>query len=150
MTLEAVTEALVTMFTAALGAVPVFDGPTPTKQLPPVYLIVGSTGDDGEDAVVALPESDMGNHWTDESAELQCVVYAWAGNGTVAVQRNLAQPVVDTCRAALYADPTLSGVLKGGYKAWVTRVTRTQQQTSDGPVVKLAMTISYSNLLTPA
>lgn len=145
MTLEAVTAALVALFDAAL-TVPVFDGAATTAQIPPAYLVVGWSGD-SEDSVVALAVSDMGNRWDDEAGSIECAVESRAGNGTLAGHGVIAAGIVDDCRSALLADPTLGSVLVNGYSAHISRVTRTREQTDSGPVVRYGFTVEYTNLL---
>jgi hypothetical protein len=147
MTLEAVTAALVALFDAALS-VPAFDGAVVTEQIPPAYVVVG-WAEDADDSVVTLDVSDMGNRWDDEAGEIQCAAYSWAGNGTLAQHGVIAAGLVDGCRAALLASPTLGGVLVAPYSACITRVTRVRQQTDGGPVVRYGFTITYATLLTP-
>lgn len=144
MTLEAVTAALVTLFDAAL-AVPVFDGETATGQKPPAYVIVGWS-DDGEDSVVDLTPSAMGNRWFDEDATTECAAYSWAGNGTLAEHGAISAALVEDCIAALAADPTLGNVLVPPYAAYVSRAARIRNVEGE-PIVKYRFTISYTNLI---
>jgi hypothetical protein len=144
-TLEAVTAALVSLFDAALS-VPAFDGAVVTEQIPPAYVVVG-WAEDGDDSVVTLDVSDMGNRWDDEAGQVECVAYSWAGNGTLAQHGVIASGLVDQCRAALLADPTLGGVLLAPYEAHLSRVSRVRQQTDGGPVVRYGFSVTYANLL---
>lgn len=146
MTLEPVTAALVALFDAAL-TVPAFDGAVVTSQIPPAYVVVGWSGD-SEDSVVDLAVSDMGNRWDDESGTVECVAYSWAADGTLAQHGVIAAGLVDQCRAALLASPTLGGVLMAPCEAHLSRVTRVREQTSEGPVVRYGFTVTYDNLLT--
>lgn len=146
--LNDVIVAVAAAFDAAL-AVPVYDGPQVTAGSIASFVLVGSTGEDEDAATTDLDLSSMGNLWDDESGDIACSAWAQSGGATIQSLRVTAATLVESCRDALTANPTLGGVLPPGWMARVQgRVALRQSQTSKGPVVRFTFNVTYSTLLT--
>lgn len=147
--MHAVVTALHTQVDAALTK-PVYDGPRPTSAADPDYVLIGSTGDDGDDAATNdLSLSSLGpGTWTDHDGEIVGSVWSVTGGTDMTACRAAAQATFDAVKAAIDADRTLGGVLKMPGLARVSRAALRQQQTSEGAVCRIAFTVTYQHTST--
>lgn len=143
--MDAVLLALVALLDAALD-VPVYDGPRPTSAADPAYVLVGTDGTaDAQGVSVELGLSDIGpGDWTDHAGEVTCSVWSVSGDTDMAATRAAAQNLLDACRAAIAANPTLGGLLEVGGLAQVTRAELQQIQTGDGALARITFTVAYA------
>ena len=142
-----VIAALVTTFDGATTA-QVFDGPVPTSEKPTDYVLVGSTGEDEDDASADFELSPMGpGDWYDETGAVECSAWSWTGDTDITVPRAACIATFEACRDAVAANRTL-GVLPLNGLATVTGMRLRQQQTSAGAICRAVFTVTYRNTLT--
>lgn len=111
------------------------------------YVTVGERDPDSDDVTAERSLADAGNRWHDELGAIQCVIECWDGDDMAAV-RAAARTLLEQCVGAINADPTLGGLLKAPGFAFVSLVGLRQAQTSNGPLVRVAFTVSYAALIT--
>ena len=142
--IPAVVDALVTILTAALPDVDVYDGrwvtaPASTRS----YLTVGWTpeeeGPSGEQSWAGL-----GAKARDERIAVPCYADAYSGSTDTAERRNAAFELLTAAEDALRADPTLGGaVLQPGW-AEVGNYSVRQEQTDAGLEVGVTFVINVT------
>lgn len=144
-----VITALVSTFTTANPTATVIDGPRPTSDRATSFILVGSTGDDDDDATTDDTLSALGpGTWHDENGEVFCSAWAWSGDTDIVTVRTSALGLYRACRDAVAADRTLGGALPLAGLAQVTRARLRQQQTSEGALVRVVFSVTYSTILT--
>lgn len=149
-----VQASLVTLFQAAMPAgVKVHRGPRGRTANQKQYVLVGTDGgttgvESGDDSAMSAEQqqSDKGpGGWRDESGQVTCSVWVWTGSSKADVPRADAQALYEACEAAVYGDRTLGGLTR---LSEVTRVSIREEQTSNGPVVRVVFAVDYLALIT--
>lgn len=148
MILNSVIASLVTVFDTAVS-VDVYDGPVPTSVNKSDFVLVGSTGEEDDGAVVELALSDTGpGTWFDETGEVVCSVWSWSGNTDLAARRVAAAANAVACINAVKANRTLSGLLVAPGLAEVSVLNYQPRQTSEGAICRFTFNVSYRHLVT--
>lgn len=149
MILHSVIAALVTRFNTAVTPT-AYDGPVPAAVNDPDYVLVGSTGEDGEDgATVDLELSDLGpGNWHSESGEVVCAAVSWSGGKDVDARRAVASQLAADCAASVHSDRTLGGLLDGDGLAQVSGFRYRAHQFAEGALVRVTFSVTYSHLNT--
>lgn len=143
-----VITALVSTFTTANPTATVIDGPRPSSDRPPLFILVGSTGDEDDDATTDDTLSDMGpGTWHDESGEVFCSAWAWTGDTDPAGVRASALAAYAACRDAVAADRTLGGILQLPGLAQVSNM-RLRQSAEGGSLARVIFSVTYGSTLT--
>lgn len=150
MILNSVIAALVTAFRTAVSPTSVVDGPVPTSVNKSEYVLVGSTGDEGENgATVDLTLSDLGpGTWHDESGLVVCSAWSWSGGTDLAAKRATALQLATSCTAAVHMDRGLGGLLVAPGLAQTSDLGLLVQQTDKGGLCRVTFTVTYSHLNT--
>jgi hypothetical protein len=148
MILDAVLLRLVALFTAAV-TVPVYDGPFPPAVNSPQFVLVGSTGEQGDDgASVEFELSELGpGTWHNETGQIICSAWAWDGGTDVPARRAEAEAAAMACIGAVWADRTLGGLLHGAGIAQATGIRYQPQQTDRGAICRFLWTVTYTQHL---
>jgi hypothetical protein len=142
--IPAAIDALIEIFSNAIGSEYVHDGPGPTPPNGNCYVFVGCANSDDENSESA--SSDQGWAWLghtmrDENIEVYCDVRAWTGDQND--QRSARQLAFDTLGAltdAITTDPSLdnSVIQVTGIRSGTLR----QFQNSSGANASLAFTVT--------
>lgn len=151
MIINSVLAALVAKFDAAT-TVPIFDGPdiSALNKQATGFVLVGSSGDEDEDAVVidqALSNLGPGT-WLEETGDIVCAAISWAGGKDIATRRAASLAVATACADAVQDDPTLNGVLIEPGRADVSALRLQQRAEETGVLVRVVFTVRYSALVT--
>jgi hypothetical protein len=138
----AVIDALVTLAgTTSAGAV--FDGPSVNGLNAVDFVVVGGTEDpDDEPSSFDQAWNGLGNRTKNEAAEITCAVIVGVGDDGVKIARDRAIAVLGEFETAVRADPSLGGVLSGGW-AHVSGGRYLQRLNTQGLYVRIAFTVSY-------
>lgn len=137
----------VTAILSAALSVPVYSTDDLVGDEARAYVTVGERDPEADDVVAERAIADAGNRWHDELGAIQCVVEAWSGDNVAAV-RATVRSLLDQCVGAINSDPSLGGLLDLPGHAFVSLIGLRQAQTSRGPIVRAAFTVSYSALIT--
>lgn len=141
--IPAAIDALVAIFTAAIGAEYVNDGPGPTPSDGSVYVYVGCA--DGDDADSPSASTDqtwawLGHTQRDETCEVYCDARAWTGDeGDMKSARDAVFGVMNAAAAAVVNDPSLTNAVI--YVTGIKSATLRQIQNSQGTMAALAFTV---------
>ena len=138
----AVIDALVALAgTTSAGAV--YDGPVVTSTLPPDFVVIGGTEDpDDEPSSFDQSWAGLGNRSKAETGDVTCAVLVGTGDENVKVARDRALVILGQVEAAVRADPTLGGVLSGGW-CQVSGGRHVQRLNTQGLYVRITFTVSY-------
>lgn len=148
MILDDVLQALVALFDAAVS-VPVHDGPVPQSVNSGEFVLVGSTGDDEDGAVVDIELSTLGpGDWFDESGEIVCSAWSWSGGTDLAARRAAALALASACASAVAADRTLGGLLEAPGLAQTQVFRYEPRQTSEGAICRIVFSVTYAHVNT--
>ena len=149
MILPDVIARLVALFEGAVS-VPVYDGPKPEATKQPQFVVVGSSGVEGEEgASFEFTSSSLGpGTWLDEAGDIVCSAWSHYGGTDVATRRSEALGLAESCLAAFHADRTLGGLLTvPGAVASGLRHEAVQDAT--GALVRVSFTVAYQAIVTP-
>lgn len=148
MILDEVILALVALFDGAVAA-PVYDGPVPAAVNKGDFVLVGSTGEDDDGAVIEQELSEVGpGTWLNEVGEVVCSCWSWSGGTDLPARRAAAAALVTACADAVAADRTLGGLLKTPGLAEVSSIAYQPRQTSDGAICRFTFFVTYRHVNT--
>ena len=138
----AVIDALVSI-AATTSAGAVYDGPLVTAEYASDFLVVGGTEDpDDEPSSFDQAWNGLGARTKNESGEITCAVLVGTGDEQVKVSRDRALAILGEFETAVRADPSLGGVLIGGW-CHVSSGRHVQRQNTQGLYVRITFTVSY-------
>lgn len=138
----AVIDALVTL-AGTTSAQAVYDGPVNITAPPTDFIVVGGTEDpDDEPSSFDQLWNGLGAKTKNESGEVTCAILVGTGDEAVKVSRDRALAILGEFETAVRADPSLGGVLVGGW-AHVSSGRHTQRLNSQGLYVRVTFTVSY-------
>lgn len=138
----AVIDALVTL-AGTTSALSVYDGPANTTTTTTDYVVIGGTEDpDDEPSSFDQSWNGLGAKTKNEVGEITCAVLVGTGNDDVKVARDRALAILGEVEAAVRADPSLGGVLIGGW-AHVSSGRHVQRRNSQGLYVRITFTVAY-------
>lgn len=142
-TVNAALAALVSAFEAStdLADTAVSDGPAMVDKGTGKFLTVGHQANSTDDLAVNVETSTEG--WANgpqrERFEVYCSASAFVGDDDQAMARGAAFPIYSAACAAIYADPTLGGVvMRAVPSSWILH----QSATSQGRVATLNFSIA--------
>lgn len=144
-TIPAVIDALVTLFSGALGATNVIDGPGVTDAKITDYVVVGVSDPDadsiGESATSVQGWAWLGHVQRDETIVVHCVAVSWNGDTNQQQARNSVFSMLGTVTTAIQSDPTFAvgGVL---WCQGVTHVALHQLQDAEGAIAFLPFDVT--------
>lgn len=144
--LPAVIDALVTVATAAVAPVPVYDGEHVAEE-PGPFLMVGV--EDLESSTSPLSASaeqswaSVGAKSRDESGRVVCVAYCDDGSARMKAARDGVFDIADRLEQGLRADPYLGGVTGLLWAEYGGSIQLTQAQYQGGAVAMLAFQVNY-------
>jgi hypothetical protein len=144
-----VVDALVTGLRAETGysapggtGIPVFDGPTPTGDVPQQYIVVGSRGDDTTAGSIETDWHAFGARADrDETGEVYLYAAAWSGD--VDSGSTLRGQVRAMCESATTVGYSLSSASWQAYRGLTAVDQIDQRQTGDGLLVEARMVLRY-------
>jgi hypothetical protein len=138
----AVIDALVVL-ARTTSATAVYDGPTVTIPVPVDFVVIGGT-EDPEDDGSSFDQSwnGLGKRTKDEAGEITCAVLVGTGDDEVKAARDRALAILGEVEAAVRNDPSLGGVLVGGW-AHVSGGRHVQRLTTEGLYVRITFTVAY-------
>lgn len=138
----AVIDALVTLArTTTAGAV--YDGPVITGEVPLDFIVIGGTEDpDDEPSSFDQSWNGLGAKTKNESGEITCAVLVGTGNENVKVARDRALVILGEVETKVRADPSLGGVLTGGW-CQVSGGRHVQRMNTQGLYVRIVFTVAY-------
>lgn len=149
MIVNSVIAALITGFEGATPTAQVFDGPDASSLNKTAFVLVGSTGDEDEEAVlVERTPSPLAFDWFDETGSIDCCAVAWSGGTDVAARRAASFELATQCVNWLRSNRYLGGVLASPYGAEASGLTLRQTQTEQGVLVRVLFTVAYRALIT--
>lgn len=138
----AVIDALVVL-AETTSATEVYDGPTVTIPTAVDFVVIGGTEDpDDEPSSFDQTWNGLGNRAKNESGEVTCAVLVGTGDDDVKTARDRALSILGEIETAVRADPSLGGVLTGGW-AHVSGGRHVQRLTTEGIYVRITFTVSY-------
>ena len=138
----AVIDALVTL-ARTTSAQAVYDGPAVTSDVPSDFIVIGGTEDpDDEPSSFDQSWNGLGARTKNESGEITCAVLVGSGDEGVKVSRDRALVLLAQIEAAVRADPSLGGVLVGGW-AHVSGGRHVQRLNTQGLYVRVTFTVAY-------
>lgn len=138
----AVIDALVALARTTSAEV-VYDGPRVTSESPSDFLVIGGTEDpDDEPSSFDQSWNGLGARTKNEAGEVTCAVLVGTGDDDVKVARDRALVILAELEAAVRADPSLGGVLSGGW-AHVSGGRHTQRLNTQGLYVRIVFTVAY-------
>lgn len=137
-----VIDALVTL-AGTTSARAVYDGPVNITAPPTDFIVVGGTEDpDDEPSSFDQSWNGLGAKTKNESGEITCAVLVGTGNEDVKVARDRALTILGEVETKVRADPSLGGVLSGGW-AHVSGGRHTQRLNTQGLYVRIVFTVTY-------
>lgn len=138
----AVIDALVTLAkTTTAGAV--YDGPVVTGEVPLDFIVIGGTEDpDDEPSSFDQSWNGLGNKSKNEQGEITCAVLVDTGDENVKVARDRALAILGEVETKVRADPSLGGVLIGGW-CQVSGGRHVQRLNTQGLYVRVVFTVAY-------
>lgn len=139
----AVIDALVKL-AKTTSALSVYDGPanitTPTTN----YVVIGGTEDpDDEPSSFDQSWNGLGQRGKNETGEVTCAVLVGAGDDDVKAARDRALAIIGEVETAVRNDPSLGGVLSGGW-CQVSGGRHVQRLNSQGLYVRIVFTVAYT------
>lgn len=138
----AVIDALVTL-AGTTSAQQVHDGPVVATVATTDYVVIGGTEDpDDEPSSFDQDWNGLGARTKTEAGEVTCAVLVGTGEEDVKRARDRALEILGEIEAAVRAEPTLGGVLSGGW-AQVSGGRHVQRLNSQGLYVRIVFTVSY-------
>lgn len=137
----AVVDALVTAATAT--TVETWDGPKTTGVDPLEVIIVGGTEDPADDGGDVDQEwAGLGAKAKDEHGTVTVAVIVQTGDDSVKVNRDRAFVILGLLETAVRADPTLGGVVSGGWLN-VSTVRIRQRSNENGTYCRVSVDFTY-------
>jgi hypothetical protein len=139
---DAVVDALVAAFTAALPGVEVADGPpVEAPGVPDLVLVAHDQTPDGDSTITIEQEwADLAASSRYERGQIPCCVVAQTGDVDIAGRRARAVQLLAACEAALRSDRTLGGsVMTAQFASGAVH----QIQNDEGSAVVGAFQITY-------
>jgi hypothetical protein len=122
----------------------VYDGPVVVTSTPTDYLVIGGTEDpDDEPSSFDQDWNGLGARGKIEQGEITCAVLVGTGGEDVKAARDRALEVIDEVETLVRADPSLGGVLSGGW-CQVSSGRHTQRLNSQGLYVRIVFTVAYN------
>lgn len=138
----AVIDALVTL-ARTTSAEAVYDGPAVTSESVSDFIVIGGTEDpDDEPSSFDQSWNGLGARTKNEAGEVTCAVLVGTGGDEVKVARDRALALLGEVETAVRADPSLGGVLAGGW-CHVSGGRHVQRLNSQGLYVRITFTVSY-------
>lgn len=130
--IPAVIDALVSMLTAALPAITVYDGPWVTPpETTDSFITVGWTPD-GENPTGEQAWAGLGNKARDERIDIPCYADAYSGDTATKARRDAASALLAAAENALRTDTTLGGAIPNPGWAQIGSYSIRQEQTEAG------------------
>jgi hypothetical protein len=121
----------------------VYDGPVVTTAATSDYVVIGGTEDpDDEPSSFDQEWNGLGARSKIETGEVTCAVLVGTGDEGVKASRDRALVVLGEVETAVRADPTLGGVLTGGW-CLVSGGRHVQRLNTQGLYVRVVFTVSY-------
>lgn len=137
-----VIDALVTL-ARTTSAQAVYDGPAITSEAVSDFIVIGGTEDpDDEPSSFDQSWNGLGQRGKVEQGEITCAVLVGTGNEDVKVARDRALTILGEVETKVRADPSLGGVLSGGW-AHVSGGRHTQRLNTQGLYVRVVFTVAY-------
>lgn len=138
----AVIDALVTL-AASTSAEKVYDGPTVSGDTPSDFIVLGGTEDpDDEPSSFEQSWNGLGAKTKNEAGEITCAILVGTGGEGVKESRDRALVILAEFEAAVRADPSLGGVLSGGW-CHVSGGRHVQRLNTQGLYVRVTFTVAY-------
>lgn len=138
----AVIDALVTL-ARSTSALDVHDGPVVATASTSDYLVIGGTEDpDDEPSSFDQTWNGLGARGKVETGEVTCAVLVGTGGEDVKTARDRALSILGEMETLVRADPSLGGVLSGGW-CQVSGGRHVQRLNSQGLYVRVVFTVSY-------
>jgi len=138
----AVIDALVTL-ASTTSAKAVFDGPALSANMPADFVVIGGTEDpDDEPSDFTQTWNGLGARGKVETGDVTCAVIVGTGDEFVKVARDRALSILDEIETLVRADPTLGGVLTGGW-CQVSGGRHVQRLNTQGLYARVVFTVSY-------
>lgn len=146
-TIPAAIDAIVTLFTTALATpyplVKVYDGPPVAGDVPTTYVSIGYSED--EDAYsVGGSTSRFGEGVPAESYGINILISTWDGDVILRSKRALVGGIYNTLAGVIWADRTLTGLIKAPGLAEIGAVSWSMEQYEDGAAVNCQFTVDVS------
>ena len=139
----AVIDALV-ILADATSTQAVYDGPVNVTAATTDYVVIGGTEDpDDEPSSFDQTWNGIGQRGKVETGEVTCAVLVGTGDEGVKVSRDRALAILGEIETAVRADPSLGGVLTGGW-CQVSSGRHTQRLNTQGSYVRLVFVVSYT------
>lgn len=128
----------------ATSASAAYDGPIVTSEAPEDFIVVGGTEDPEDDQPSSFTQiwNGLGARGKIETGEITCAVLVGTGGDDVRSSRDRALLLVSEFEDLVREDPSLGGILQGGW-AHVSGGTHTQRFTTQGMYVRIVFTVSY-------
>jgi hypothetical protein len=137
-----VIDALV-ILAGTTSAQAVYDGPSVTSESVTDFVVIGGTEDpDDEPLSSDQAWNGLGKLGKVETGEVVCAVLVGSGDEDVKVARDRALVILGEIETAVRLDPTLDGVLSGGW-AQVSGGRLVQRLNTQGLYVRITFTVSY-------
>jgi hypothetical protein len=138
----AVIDALVAL-ARTTSAQEVHDGPVIATASTTDYVVIGGTEDpDDEPSSFTQDWNGLGARTKNETGEVTCAVLVGTGGEDVKTARDRALVIVAEVETLIRADPSLGGVLSGGW-CLVSGGQHVQRLNTQGLYVRVVFTVSY-------
>lgn len=138
----AVIDALVTLV-GTTSAQEVYDGPPNTTTAATDYVVIGGTEDpDDEPSSFDQNWNGLGRNGKVETGEITCAILVGTGDDDVKTVRDRALEILGEVETAVRDDPSLGGVLTGGW-CQVSGGRHVQRRNSQGLYVRVLFTVAY-------
>lgn len=138
----AVIDALVTL-ARTTTAEAVYDGPALTGEPALDFVVIGGTEDpDDEPSSFNQSWNGLGARTKNESGDITCAVLVGTGGEDVKAARDRALVLLGEVETLVRADPSLGGVLTGGW-CHVSGGRHVQRLNTQGLYVRVVFTVSY-------
>jgi hypothetical protein len=143
----ALIDYLVTLFTANLPGVTVYDGPATTEASPAQVLYVGLSDPDNANGQPAYDSQQqwaaLGRRARDEDVTIHCCAEAWSGDDTVKPNRDSCNAILAAVETLLQADATQFGGNVLFPNPGLTNVSAPQNNTSTGGLVRQSFDLVF-------
>lgn len=140
------TDALVSAWTAAVGADYVFDGFGITDDSPKTYVLVGVSDPDTE-TLASTATSDqtwawLGHVQRDETGSIDCVIVSWSGDEGMKPVRDAAFAFLTSLAQAIETDPSL-GLEQPAWVTGISGIDYRQMDTDNGPLAAILFKVEF-------